>query len=185
MPTYAPAPAPMVVHAPAAASDGGGKAMIGIIAIILAIVGAAGGYMIGVGAGPSWNELRRYEALAGRDGEIRGRDNGWSVGRKQGRTEMQYLAKYERLRTQATSFNQGWRQGLNTGRQMGVAQSRYRWGGRYWGPSYGGYGYNRYGRGYRGYGYGSYYGRGRVGNAVANAQSLANATGRPVDVIVD
>lgn len=169
VPTYAAAPmhapAPMVVHS---GSDGGGsKASIALVAIVLAIVGTAAGFAIGKGAGPSWNELRRYEALSGREGEIRGRDAGWNQGRKQGRTEMEFLAQYEKLRTQATAFNQGYSQGRQIGRMMGRDQYRYR---------YGSYGYGR-----RGYGYGYGYG-GRVGNAVASAQAIANATGSPVDV---
>lgn len=165
---------PMIVQG--GSNDGGGKLAMAVVAFIFAVVAAGAGYAIGQGNGPSWNELRRYEALAGREGEIRGRDSGWNQGRKQGRTEMEFLAKYEQLRTQATAFNQGWKQGLGTGRTMGAAQAR----GRY-GYGYGGYG-RSYGRGY-GRGYGSYYGGGTRG-AVANAQALANATGSPVDVIV-
>jgi hypothetical protein len=181
VPTYQAAPVaqPMVMQAPAS-SDSGGKAAVALVAIVVAAIACVGGYMIGKNIGPSWNELRRYEALAGREGEIRGRDKGWQQGRGQGRTEMQFLAKYEQLRTQATAFNQGWSQGLSTGRSMGVAQSKYRYGyGRY-GGYYGGRGYGR-GYGYGGYGYGGY---GRSGGAVANAQALANATGQPVDVVI-
>jgi hypothetical protein len=161
----------MIMHAPA--HDTSNKAAIALVAILVAAIASIGAFMIGKSAGPSWTELRRYEALSGREGVIRGRDSGWLLGRLLGRTVLVFLAKYERLRTQATAFNQGWRQGLGTGRQMGVAQSRYRYG-------YGGYGY---GRGTRGYGYGGYYG-GRTGNTIANAQALANATGQPVDVIL-
>jgi hypothetical protein len=178
VPTYqaAPAPAPMVIQS-GGDSSGGGKAAMALVAIILAAIATVGGFMIGRGTGPSWSELRRFEALAGREGEIRGRDNGWTQGRKQGRTEMEFLAKYEQLRTQATAFNQGWRQGLGTGQEMGVAKSRYQYANRY------GYGYG-YGTGYRGRGYGwGGYG-GSVGSAVASAQSLANATGQDVDVVV-
>ena len=146
------------------------------IAIVLAIVGSAAGFAIGKGAGPSWNELRRYEALSGREGEIRGRDAGWNQGRKQGRTELQFLAQYEKLRTQATAFNQGYTQGRTIGQNMGRDSMRYR------GYGYGGYGY---GRGYRGYGYGGYGYGGRVGGSIASAQAIANATGSPVDVIVN
>lgn len=173
VPTYAAAPmqapAPVVVQS---GNEGGGgsKAGIALIAIVLAIVGTAAGFAIGKGAGPSWNELRRFEALAGREGEIRGRDAGWNQGRKQGRTEMEFLAQYEKLRTQATAFSQGYTQGRSIGQQMGRDAYRYRY-------NYNrGYGYNR---GYSGYGYG-----GRVGSAIASAQSIANATGSPVDVIV-
>jgi hypothetical protein len=155
--------------------SGGSKAGIALIAIVLADVGCAAGFAIGKGAGPSWNELRRFEALSGREGEIRGRDAGWSQGRKQGRTEMEFLAQYEKLRTQAGAFSQGYRQGRGIGQQMGRDQYRYRYN-----RGYGGYGYGRgYGRGYSSYGYG-----GRVGGAIGNAQALANATGSPVDVIV-
>jgi hypothetical protein len=170
----------MVIHS-GGDSGSGGKASMALVAIILAAIACVGGFMIGRGTGPSWGELRRFEALAGREGEIRGRDNGWTQGRKQGRTEMEFLAKYEQLRTQATAFNQGWRQGLGTGQQMGAAKTRYQYGyGRYgYGNGYG-YGYSRYGRGWGGYGgYG-----GSVGGAVASAQSLANATGQSVDVVV-
>lgn len=176
VPSYSTAmTTPMVVQS--TGSDAGGKSTIALVAIVLAIIAGAGGYLVGQGIAPSWNEVRRYEALANREGEIRGRDNGWLQGRKQGRTEMEFLAKYERLRTQAGAFNQGWRQGMSTGRQMGIAQSRYRYG---WG--YGGYGYGRYGRRWgRGYGYGGYYG----GGAVGQAQAIANATGQPVDVVIN
>jgi hypothetical protein len=177
VPTYHQAPAmqPMVVHSPS--SESGSKAGMVLVAIVMAIVAGVAGLAVGKSYGPSWGELRRYEALAGRDGEIRGRDAGWQTGRKQGRTEMQFLAKYEQLRTQATAFNDGWKQGLGTGRNMGMAQGRARYG----------YNYNRYGYGYgRGYGsgYGSYYGS-RGGSAVASAQALANATGQPVDVVIN
>ncbi|MCW2927396.1 MAG: hypothetical protein JWM86_1364 [Thermoleophilia bacterium] len=47
-----------------------------------------------------WNELRRVEALAGREGEIRARDEAW----RHGRNEVEFLAQYERLRTQATAY---------------------------------------------------------------------------------
>ncbi len=172
--SHSPAPAPMIMQAPA--SDGsGGKAAIALVAIVVAAIAAAAGYVVGLNRGPTWNELHRYEALAGREGEIRGRDSGWNVGRKQGRTEMEFLAKYEQLRTQATAFNNGWSQGMSTGRMMGVAQARGRYG-------YG-YGYGGRGTGYRRYGYGGYYG-GRVRNALASAQAMANATGSPVDVTV-
>jgi hypothetical protein len=87
---------------------------------------------------------------------------------------MKFLAQYEKLRTQATSFNQGYTQGRNIGQQMGKDASRYRYG-------YGtGYGYGR--RGYSSYG--SYGYGGRVGSSIASAQAIANATGSPVDVIV-
>ena len=174
VPTYAAAPmqapAPVVVHSDNGSSGGGSKAGIALLAIVLAVVGTAAGFAIGKAAGPTWNELRRFEALAGREGEIRGRDAGWNQGRKQGRTEMEFLAQYEKLRTQATAFSQGYRQGRSIGQQMGRDSYRYR--------------YNRgygYGRGYRGYGYG--YG-GRVGSAIASAQGIANMTGQPVDVVV-
>jgi hypothetical protein len=165
--------APMVVQSSGSESSGGGRSTIALVAIILAALAGVGGYVFGQGIAPSWNEVRRYEALANREGEIRGRDSGWLQGRKQGRTEMEFLAKYERLRTQAGAFNSGWKQGLSTGREMGVAQSKYRYG----------YGYG-YGTGYgrRGYGYGSYYGG---SGAVGQAQALANATGQPVDVVIN
>lgn len=208
VPTYA-APvhqqpqAPMVIHS--GSHDGGGsgasKAAAALVAIILVVIACIAGFAIGKGAGPSWNELRRFEALSGREGEIRGRDAGWIQGRKQGRTELEFLAKYERLRTSATQFNQGYMQGRGIGRQMGQDMSQYKYAnemanfrarnsGGYGG--YGGYsgGYNNnnnyrgrgYGRGYGGSGYG--YG-GSVGNAIASAQNIANATGQPVDVIID
>jgi hypothetical protein len=175
VPTYAAAPmqAPAPVVVQSGGGDSGSKAGIILVAIVLAIVGAIAGFGIAKAQAPSWGELRRFEALAGREGEIRGRDAGWNQGRKQGRTEMEFLAQYEKLRTQATAFSQGYRQGRNIGQQMGRDATRYR------------YGYNRgygYGRGYgRGYGYG--YG-GRVGNAIASAQGIANMTGQPVDVVV-
>ena len=181
VPSYAAAPmaapmAPMVVHAPS--SDSGSKVGIVLVALVVAIIAGVAGAAIGSQSGPTWNELKRFEALAGREGEIRGRDSGWLEGRKQGRTEMSFLAKYAELKTQATAFNQGWQQGLSTGNAMGVARSRYRYG-----YPYGRYGYGR-GYGYRrGYGYG--YGYGSVGRAVGNAQAIANATGQPVDVVVN
>ena len=185
VPTYASAPVqqqPMVIQG--SSNDGGSKAAIALVAIVIAIVASIAAFFAGRETGPSWNELKRYEILAGREGEVRGRDSGWSQGRKQGRTEMEFLAKYEQLRTQATAFNQGWRQGLNTGNQMGRASTRYQYGYGRGGYGRGGYGYSGYGRS-RGYGYGGYYGgRGSVGGAVASAQSIANATGSPVDVIV-
>lgn len=187
VPQYQTAPAPqmtpMVIQS--GNDGGGGKAVMGLVAIILAAIACVAGYFIGQNMGPSWNELRRYEALAGREGEIRGRDNGWLEGRKQGRVEMEFLAKYEKLRTQATAFNSGWSQGLNTGKSMGVAQGRARYGyNNGYGRGYGyGNGYNR-GSGWgRGYGYGGHYG-GAVNNAISQAQNMANATGSPVDVIV-
>jgi hypothetical protein len=175
VPTYAAAPMhappPVVVHS-GGGDSGASKAGIALLAIVLAVVGAAAGFAIGKANGPSWNELRRFEALAGREGEIRGRDAGWNQGRKQGRTEMEFLAQYEKLRTQATAFSQGYTQGRSIGQQMGRDQFQYRY-------NRGGYGYG-YGRGTRrGYGYG-----GRVGSAIANAQGIANMTGQPVDVIV-
>jgi len=175
VPTYAAAPmhapAPVVVHS-GGSDSGSSKAGIALIAIVLAIVGTAAGFAIGKGAGPSWNELRRYEALSGREGEIRGRDAGWAQGRKQGRTEQEFLAQYEKLRTQATAFSQGYSQGRNIGQQMGRDRVRYERG----------YGYGRgYGSGYRGYSSGYGYG-GRVGGAIASAQNIANMTGQPVDV---
>ncbi|MCW2927395.1 MAG: hypothetical protein JWM86_1363 [Thermoleophilia bacterium] len=181
VPTYAAAPmqapAPVIVQG-GNDNSGGSKAGIALIAIVLAIVGAAAGFAIGKGSGPSWNELRRFEALSGREGEIRGRDAGWNQGRKQGRTEMEFLAQYEKLRTQATAFSQGYGQGRNIGQQMGKDATRYRYGA-------GGYGYGRgYGSGYRRSGYGGYGYGGRVGSAIGNAQAIANATGSPVDVIV-
>lgn len=177
VPTYAAAPMhapqpPMVIQS--GGDSGGSKAGIALIAIVLAVVGCAAGFAIGKGSGPSWNELRRFEALSGREGEIRGRDAGWSQGRKQGRTEMEFLAQYEKLRTQATAFSQGYRQGRGIGQQMGRDQYQYRYQNR-------GYGY---GSGYRGRGYSSYGYGGRVGGAIASAQGIANMTGQPVDVIV-
>jgi hypothetical protein len=177
VPTYAAAPAmqtaPVFVQG-TPTDSGGGKATIALVAIVLAVIACIAGFAIGKANAPSWGELRRFEALAGREGEIRGRDAGWVQGRKQGRTEMQFLAKYESLRTQATAFRNGWSQGLNMGQQMGMARYRGRYG-------YGnGYGYGR-GYGYGGYGYG--YG-GRAGGAIATAQAMANATGQPVDVTI-
>lgn len=61
-----------------------------------------------------WRHLRfdgdgsthRIDALAGREAEIRRRDAGWNQGRTRdstpSRAEMEFLAEYERLRTQAT-----------------------------------------------------------------------------------
>ena len=184
VPTYAAAPmqapAPVIVQA---SSDGGGNrsgAALALVAIIVAVIAGFAGYAMAKGNGISRNEFDRYQALAGREGEIAGRDAGWTQGRKQGRTEMEVLAQYEKLRTQATAFGQGYRQGRSTGQQMGADRVRYQRG-------YGGYG--GYGSGYRrsgyGRGYGSGYGYGgRVGGAIGNAQALANATGSPVDVIV-
>lgn len=177
VPTYAAAPVPMQSPAPVIVqggdTGGGSKAGMILIAVLLAVAAAAATWGIMKASMPQWNELRRYEALAGREGEIRGRDAGWNQGRKQGRTEMEFLAQYEKLRTQATAFNQGYTQGRNIGQQMGADRYRYQ---------YGRYGYSGYGRGYgRGYGYG--YG-GRVGSAIASAQAIANMTGNPVDVTV-
>lgn len=169
--TYASPMTPMVVHQPADSS--GSKATIALIVIVIATAAAAAGIFIGRGTGVSVGDLRRYEQLAGREGEIKGRDAGWVQGRSQGRTEMQYLAKYEQLRTQANAFTQGWRQGLGTGNMMGIARGRGRYG-------YGGYGY---GRGYGRRGYGSYYG-GSAGSQLAQAQAIANATGQAVDVTI-
>lgn len=181
VPTYAAAPAqyapqaPVIMQTAAPAQSGGSKAGMILVAVILAIFAAVAGVMIGKGTGPSWTELRRYEALAGREGEVRGRDSGWNQGRKQGRTEMEFLAQYEKLRTQATAFSQGYTQGRGIGQTMGADQYRYR---------NTGYGYGT-GRGYsRGYSSGYGYG-GRVGNAIASAQSIANMTGSPVDVTID
>jgi hypothetical protein len=177
VPTYAAAPmqqpAPVIVHSDSG-GGGGSKAGIVLIAIVLAVVGCVAGFAIGKGSGPSWNELRRFEALSGREGEIRGRDAGWNQGRKQGRTEMEFLAQYEKLRTQATAFSQGYGQGRTIGQRMGQDAYKYRYQNR-------GYGYgNGYRRsGYSGYGYG-----GRVGGAIASAQNIANMTGQPVDVVV-
>lgn len=174
MPTYQQAPMPMVVQQPAAVDSGSGKAAIALVAVILAIVAGVAGWAIGSQQGPTWNELRRFEALAGREGEIRGRDSGWATGRKQGREELKFLAQYEKLRTNATAFNQGWNQGLGTGRRMGNAESRYRYGNSRYG--YGG-GYARSSR----RGYGSYYG-GSSAVRASNAQAMADATGQPVTI---
>jgi hypothetical protein len=177
VPTYAAAPmqAPAPVVVQSGGGDGGSKAALALIAIVVATIAAVAGFAVAKGQGISRNEFERFQALAGREGEIKGRDAGWNQGRKQGRTEMEFLAQYEKLRTQAAAFGQGYRQGRSIGNQMGRDATRYRYG-------YGrGYGYGGYGRGYRGYGYG--YG-GRVGGAIGNAQALANATGSPVDVIV-
>ena len=177
VPTYAAAPmqapAPVIVHSGGTDGGGGSKAGFALVAILLAVAAAVCGFMVAKGNAPSWSELRRYEALSGREGEIRGRDAGWNQGRKQGRTEMEFLAQYEKLKTQASAFGQGYRQGRSIGQQMGRDANRYRYG---------------YGTGYgrsRGYGYSSYGGYGgRVGGAIASAQGIANATGSPVDVIV-
>jgi hypothetical protein len=179
VPTYAAAPMPaqqpMIIQS---GGDSGGRSGAGIalVAIIVAVIAAVAGFGFAKGTGITRNEFDRYQALAGREGEIRGRDSGWNQGRKQGQTEMKFLAQYEKLRGQAGAFNQGYTQGRSIGRQMGQDASRYRYG---YGSGYG------YGRGYRGYGYGSGYGYGgRVGGSIASAQSIANATGSPVDVIV-
>ncbi|MCW2920323.1 MAG: hypothetical protein JWL76_197 [Thermoleophilia bacterium] len=182
VPTYAAAPMqaqqpPMIIQS---GGDGGSNrsgAAIALVAIIVAVIASMAGYAMAKGNGISRNEFDRYQALSGREGEIRGRDAGWSQGRKQGRTEMEFLAQYEKLRTQAGAFSQGYRQGRGIGQQMGQDRYQYRY-------NRGGYGYGSgygrgYGRGYSGYGYG-----GRVGGAIASAQGIANATGSPVDVIV-
>jgi hypothetical protein len=177
VPTYAAAPmqAPAPVVIQSGGGDSGSKAGIALVAILVAVIAAAAGFAIAKGTGITKDEFVRYQALAGREGEVRGRDAGWNQGRKQGRTEMEFLAQYEKLRTQATAFSQGYRQGRSTGQQMGADRYRYRYNR--------GYGYGT-GRGY-GYGYGRGYGYGgRVGNAIGNAQAIANATGSPVDVIV-
>jgi len=108
----------------------------------------------------NWRELRfepevsQYQALSGREDAPRG-----------GRTEMEFLAQYERLDTPATEFSQGYRQGRSTGQQMGADRVQYRYG-------------TSAAPGYR-HGYG-----GRAGDAIRDAQALANATGEPDDVIV-
>lgn len=76
-----------------------------------------------------WRTMRfdgdtaRIEALAGRAEEIRDRDAAWN----QGRTEMEFLAQYEQLRTQGQADGQRYRQGRNIGQQMGrdAVRSRY------------------------------------------------------------
>jgi hypothetical protein len=184
------APAPMVVQS-AGSSDTGSKAAMALVAIVVAAIACVGGWAIGKNMGPTWNELQRYETLAGREGEIKGRDAGWAQGRTQGRTEMQFLAKYEQLRTDANAFTNGWNTGLNTGKNMGEAATRYSYYNRYGYPGYGGYGgyygrgYGYRGYGYRGYGYGGYGYGGYGSGAIASAQNLANATGQPVDVTID
>ena len=75
--------------------------------------------------------VKHYALLSGREDEP---EVGWTQGDKPGQVEMEYLAQYERLRTQA-------------------------------GPA-------PYGQGYR------------QGRSIADAQRLANATGRPVDVLI-
>lgn len=185
VPTYAAAPmqspAPVIVQSGSNDGGNGSKAGFALLAILLAVAAAIAGFAFARGSAPSWNELRRYEALSGREGEVRGRDAGWNQGRKQGQTEMKFLAQYEKLRTQASAFGQGYRQGRNIGQQMGADRYRNRYSGYGGGYSrgYGGY------RGYRGSSYGRGYGYGgSVGGAIASAQGIANATGSPVDVIV-
>ncbi|MCW2923884.1 MAG: hypothetical protein JWM98_1288 [Thermoleophilia bacterium] len=185
VPTYAAAPmqapAPVIVQSGHDGNSGGSKAGFALIAILLAVAAAVAGFAAARGSAPSWGELRRYEALSSREGEVRGRDAGWNQGRKQGQTEMKFLAQYEKLRTQATAFGQGYTQGRTIGQSMGADRYRYRNTGYGYGSGYGsgyrGRGYSSYGRGY---GYG-----GSVGGAVASAQGIANATGQPVDVIVN
>lgn len=137
------------------------------------------------GARPSWQEMKRYEELSRREGESDGKKTGKEDGIKQGREEMAYRVQYERLVNQTSAFNAGWQQGMGTGKMIGNANYRARYGGwnSPWGSPY-------YGNGRRngsGYGYGGYYRGtgGRTSSAIGQAQQLANATGQPVDVIID
>lgn len=180
LPPHAPAPAPYMVQAPQqpyvvqAPQQKGGKvesAFLGLIVLVLAVIAGFAGYWFAKDAAPKPQEFAAYQSIAAREGYFAGRNNGYSQGRVRGIAENRTIAKYKGLIAHARTYNRANRMGR---RQGAAAYRNYR-------PYAGGYGYS----GYRNRSYGNYYGGssyGQVSSALASAQSLANATGSPVDV---
>lgn len=182
-PPIAQSPIQYVMAQSPARSGRGETAALALVVLILAIGAAIAGFAIARESAPSGQELAQYQNLAAQEGFYSGRQSGYVTGRTQGVAESRIIAKYKGLISRAKQYNKGYAQG----RRVGMTTPRYRptnygYGGgngcRTWNcgrSSYGGY------RGY-GYGYGGY--GGGVSSALSQAQSIANATGQSVDVIV-
>lgn len=159
---------PVIVRS-AAGSSKLETVILGMLALLAAVVAGVGGYFLSVSTAPSQGEMQAYQSIAQREGAFAGRNEGFGLGRQQAIAERQNVVRLQGLIAKQRAFNRGHRAGVKNGRQW-----------------YSGYGRNRgyYGGGYSGrrnYGYGSYYGGG-VSAALSQAQGIANATGQSVDV---
>lgn len=75
-----------------------------VVATALVALGAAIGWVLAPDA-PRVTKVDGHATAAQiRDAEVLARDAGWNEGRKQGRTEMQFLAQYEQLRADARKY---------------------------------------------------------------------------------
>jgi hypothetical protein len=192
---YAPAQ-PQVYYVTRPSASKTESIMLGLLALVFAVIASIGGFALARDHAPTDTDVAAYGAMAEREGFYAGRTSGYSQGRTFGRQETGTIANLR-------SRNRAWRL-HNKGYWRGLAQAK-KWSNQaYASRSTGGRSYSS-GSGYRpvysgarrGYygggrvanaGYGGYYGGGNVMNspqvqsALGQAQSIANATGRPVDV---
>lgn len=159
----APAPQPVFVQR----SGSAGSALMALVVLMLAAVAAIAGWVVAREQAPTAAEIARYQTLAAETGFRQGQYTGVAEGRNFAIASQQHVARYKAAIARQNSWNRGYRNGLAAGKRS------------YREPRYGGYGYG-YGR------RSGYYGPSRnqraVSSALASAQSIANATGAPVDV---
>jgi hypothetical protein len=173
-PAYAPYPQhhqyqPQVQHVQQR-SGSGSTAVVGLVVVLLALLAAAAGYFIAKGQAPNADEITRYQQVAASEGFRAGQYNGIAEGRNFAVQSQRRIAQYRAAIAKQRAWNNGYRKGMNQGRQRPVR-------------SYSGYsGYS----GYRGYSAPRYSGpssnQRAISSALSSAQALANRTGAPVDV---
>ena len=140
--------------------------MMGIAILLLAALAAVAGFAMSRNAAPTVDEMNRYQDIAAYGGYQKGRDAGMVDGRQYAIESNRQITHLKAMIARQKAWNAGYRNGKRTGLSTGQRRTNYT----------GGYGY----RAPR-----QYYGGGRtaqVNSALASAQSLANATGAPVDV---
>jgi hypothetical protein len=163
---YAPQQQPVYVQAaPAQRRSGGGLSVV-MLALIVVLVGAVavvGGYYATRQASPSALEANTQVGLASDsayfEGQARGRDAGRTAAQSLGGTTARLNAALAR----ETAYNKAYQQGITAGNKIPRSTGRY-------------YGGTRRSSGIR------YSGPSETFQALGQAQSLANATGAPVDV---
>jgi hypothetical protein len=137
--------------------------MLGLVVVLLGVVAFLGGYYATQNAAPSAEEVAVARSIALRDGFSAGRNRGLNVGQEAGFTRTMTTAKLNAAAAQQRAWDKGYAQGLRAGERS------------YRRTSYSGY------RGGSGIRY-SYPNAGETWGAIGQAQSLADATGAPVDV---
>jgi len=159
----------MYVQSQPQRSRGGGAAnvLMALLVIILAVVAAGLGWFVARQQAPSPDEVGRYQALAAEEGFRAAQFRGISEGREFAIASQSRITQLKAAIARENARNRGYRKGLAAGLQRPRNRSNY-------GTGYAGYSGPRY--------RGPSSNQRSVNSAISSAQSIANATGAPVDV---